>query len=1026
MRPLRLEVEGFACYRDRQPVLEFAGLTLFAIAGPTGAGKSSILDAMLYALFGEVPRIGKHGIAEFISQGRDRMSVTLDFHVRSRDYRVTRTSRQLKSSVKTDATLAELTAAGERSIASQVKPVNDAIVDLLGLGYDEFIQTVVLPQGEFAKFLKARPADQRSILQHLLRHDVFSRMRDLAEERRRDMDARLRGLDGQLSTYADATEEALAAREEELTDARERQAEAASARDAADLLAQDARLRRKHTEEFERLCTQRDALEKDAAKIERLREELDQARRASPIMPRLEAFKTAKSRVGIATDTYTKARSAAKQASIVQAEAEKRATLASEAARECVALSARLRALDEISGDVARQVQLTADLKAVDQQLSASERSLKAARDADTAAQRTVQDGEARLRELQTELDGASVDDALLDAIESAFASVGVAKAVQQAVASLESELARSERERSEADLKADAARAAHAKAQLEAEAAQEAVASARAALDAGRNRDRAAALRAHLHAGDACPVCLQVVTEVPPTAAGPELSALEKSVTDAEARLARAETARRKAEKVLADAAAGQNQAAKAVESTITKLAERRAELHAVLSSLEKIVPAGEAVRGLAVISWMEERRDALRAARNERLRRDKAVREAETALHGARLSATKAEEAVKRASESYQRLLDEQSKLMSDLAAVNDRIQAVSTSPDPLSEREGLAERIEALQAARRKAVDDLTNATNDAIRADAELKAAANALSAATAHLAETEDALARALAEACFPTVDAAVACVRSDAQQKAIQSQVSAFDEKRAGVVQRLAELEPQVRGKEMSADKLVEIERQAKAAAEASRLADQAAVKLESEVTRLRTAVNERAALVAQRDALTKTFAITAELAADLKGDRFQEYLLEEAFKTLVAGASVRLKAISNRYTLQWESGEFYVVDHDNAGERRRAETLSGGETFMASLCLALQLSEEVLRMSGALQMDSLFIDEGFGTLDSDSLSEVTDAMETLRQDGDRMIGVISHRPELTDRLPGCIRVNKGIGESTWVLERIG
>ena len=165
----------------------------------------------------------------------------------------------------------------------------------------------------------------------------------------------------------------------------------------------------------------------------------------------------------------------------------------------------------------------------------------------------------------------------------------------------------------------------------------------------------------------------------------------------------------------------------------------------------------------------------------------------------------------------------------------------------------------------------------------------------------------------------------------------------------------------------------------------------------------LRRDVKERAVLVVQKDALQKKFAISAELAADLKGDRFQEYLLEEAFTTLVVGASVRLKAISNRYTMQWESGEFYVVDHDNAGERRRAETLSGGETFMASLCLALQLSDEVLRTSGALQMDSLFIDEGFGTLDSDSLSEVTDAMEALRQDGDRMIGVISHRPELTD-----------------------
>ena len=86
MRPLRLEVEGFTCYRDRQPALDFSELTLFAIAGPTGAGKSSILDTMLYALFGKVPRIGKHGISEFISHGRDGMSVALDFRVRGRDY----------------------------------------------------------------------------------------------------------------------------------------------------------------------------------------------------------------------------------------------------------------------------------------------------------------------------------------------------------------------------------------------------------------------------------------------------------------------------------------------------------------------------------------------------------------------------------------------------------------------------------------------------------------------------------------------------------------------------------------------------------------------------------------------------------------------------------------------------------------------------------------------------------------------------------------------------------------------------
>ena len=124
----------------------------------------------------------------------------------------------------------------------------------------------------------------------------------------------------------------------------------------------------------------------------------------------------------------------------------------------------------------------------------------------------------------------------------------------------------------------------------------------------------------------------------------------------------------------------------------------------------------------------------------------------------------------------------------------------------------------------------------------------------------------------------------------------MEARVAAFDEQRAGVLQRLADLEPQVAGKEMSADRLDEIERQTKTTAEASRQADSvvATARVGSLSPAERRQSTGRAAV--QKDAPQKTFAITAELAADLKGDRFQEFLLEEAFKTLVAGASVRLK----------------------------------------------------------------------------------------------------------------------------------
>lgn len=1215
MRPIRLEVEGFTCYRDRQPALEFSELTLFAIAGPTGAGKSSILDAMLYALFGEVPRIGKHGVSEFISQGRDRMSVALDFRVRDREYRVTRASKQSKTSVKTDATLAELTAAGERSLASQVKQVNDEIVKLLGLGYDEFIQTVVLPQGEFAKFLKAKPSDQRSILQHLLRHDVFTRMRDLAEDRRKKLDVALSGLEGKLSGLANATDETLAADEAALTEARTRQADAAKARDDADLHAQDARVRRAFTEEVERLRAQRSVLEQDAARVERLREELEQARRASAVVPRHDAFKAATARVSSAQTAYDKAIGVAERASAAREKASERAAIASDAAKECVALSARLQRLHEIAGDVARRTQLTADLRAVSEDVSSAEKSLKAARDARADAHGVVSDlqgrvrelqanladcsfdaalleaiedsstsigtaraiqqqiaalevelkehqaarrdaeqkasgalvardsavseltaaeagltrAEAHVQELQTALSAVSFDGALLETIDGSFASVGTAKAVQAEILSLETELIQRQVEQAQADQRAAAAQAAHDSAQASVSYATEVLKGARAALEAGRDRDRAATLRAHLHAGDACPVCLQAVPDVLAVPAGPELAGLEGAVAAAEFQAARAAEMGGEAQATLADATAALHQRRRAVEATSEKLVERRGALNAVLSNLSTIVRDATSPDGLDVLAWIEERREALRAARAESARREKNVRDGESARDGARLAVAEARSAAKHATDTYQYRVDDHTRLATTVAAVatklterreelnallatlaavapvgmsveglailtwleeqreglraakaerelrtksvqdvqtmlgtarvgaaeaegnetraadhhlarmnertrvqvdldaaSARIHAVSAHADPLAEREDVARQIAALQESERSTGTALTDATNAAVRADTELQAAASALSAATNHASGVEASLAQALAAAGFADAAAAVASVRSDDQQSVLTTEIIAFDKQRAGVLQRLTDVESQVAGKEMSAEVLADIERQAKATADASREADKVVATREAEISRLRDDVKARVALLDQKGALEKTFATAAELAADLKGDRFQEYLLEEAFKTLVEGASVRLKTISNRYALQWESGEFYVVDHDNAGERRRAETLSGGETFMASLCLALQLSDEVLRTSGALQMDSLFIDEGFGTLDSDSLSEVTDAMEALRQDGDRMIGVISHRPELTERLPGCIRVNKGIGESTWVLERVG
>lgn len=1026
MRPLRLEVEGFTCYRDRQPILDFSELTLFAISGPTGAGKSSLLDAMLYALFGEVPRIGKQGVSEFISQGRDRMSVTLDFRVRGREYRVTRASKQLKAAVKTDAALAELTTNGERSMGSQVKQVNDEIVQLLGLGYDEFIQTVVLPQGEFAKFLRAKPADQRSILQMLLRHEVFTRMRDAAEERRRALEGDLKGFDGKLSALENATDEALRDGETALASAKARQLEAATQREAADLRVQEARRNRAITEEVERLRTQRTSLQEDATTIETTRSALERARLAASVVPRADAAKAAAEVANRLAKTVGTAQAEAERALAAQSAAQEKATRAADAAKACVDLAARLRALDEISGEVGRLRTLATELEAADVHVSSAESALSAARTREAITQKNVLTHMSRLQALKEGLDQSQVDVALLEALDEALENTAAAKESSRQIASLQLELARQDQQRLDAERLIQLAQASYDRAQVESDRAQAALNSARASLDAAREQDHALAIRVHLHTGEPCPVCLQTVTQLPAAESAPTLGTLEEALKSADTRATRVANIARKAHESLANAVAGHEQVTATTAATAVRLARHTEALNDLHSSLMTLVPGGEDVDPNDIVSWIEERRAGLRAAGMERARVDADVRRAESLLNAARLAASEAAGEAVREADRRQRHLDEQLRLRTEVAEVTGRIRAVSTAPDPHAERAAVASRKETLEATNRQAAEELVGANQRAVKARADADAARVALADAQSALAACESALFQVVSEAGFANVDTALGCVRTVAEQERMLSRISDFDHRLALATQRLAELEPEITGKEITVEFLAAAESHAKSTNEAARDADRAVATIESDVARLRQDVAARVSLLTQRDGLARTFDVTSELATDLRGDRFQEYLLEEAFATLVNGASVRLKSISNRYTLQWESGEFYVVDHDNAGERRRAETLSGGETFMASLCLALQLSDEVLRTSGALQMDSLFIDEGFGTLDSDSLLDVTDAMEALRQEGDRMIGVISHRSELTDRLPGCVRVIKGIGESSWVLERVG
>lgn len=190
----------------------------------------------------------------------------------------------------------------------------------------------------------------------------------------------------------------------------------------------------------------------------------------------------------------------------------------------------------------------------------------------------------------------------------------------------------------------------------------------------------------------------------------------------------------------------------------------------------------------------------------------------------------------------------------------------------------------------------------------------------------------------------------------------------------------------------------------------------------DQDVNLLDKEIAEAAVLAKEVARLTEAAAVAEELGRLLKANNFIEWLIAEALDIVVADGSRTLRELSGgQFSLTvGPQGEFFVIDHRNADERRSVRTLSGGETFQASLALALALSDQVrhLASEGAPRLDAIFLDEGFGTLDPESLEVVASTIENLGRDG-RVVGIITHVRELADRVPVRFEVTKSHRGST-------
>ena len=192
------------------------------------------------------------------------------------------------------------------------------------------------------------------------------------------------------------------------------------------------------------------------------------------------------------------------------------------------------------------------------------------------------------------------------------------------------------------------------------------------------------------------------------------------------------------------------------------------------------------------------------------------------------------------------------------------------------------------------------------------------------------------------------------------------------------------------------------------------------------EVGRIERALDDLNKKRYERELRRRECKVAAELARHLGARHFEGWLMAQVLNQLCVGASIELRKLSSgSYSLDLdENNKFLVVDHRNADERRPVKTLSGGETFLASLSLALALSEHLadLAVGGTAKLEALFLDEGFGTLDTDTLDVVISAIEELGSRG-RMVGVVTHVKDLAERIPVRYEVTKEGNRSS--IERV-
>ncbi|WP_203640220.1 AAA family ATPase [Levilactobacillus andaensis] len=1042
MSPVRLHMEYFGPYRDEMVDFNrFSATPLFLISGKTGSGKTTIFDGMCYALFDQTSggdRTAQAMRSDFATSA-DQTRVSFTFTHRERRYEIIREPEQLldkkrgsgQRNVPASVTLTVFEGEQEITQLTKVKQVKDYLQDLLQMDGRQFAQIVLLPQGQFRRFLVAPSEDKAAVLEQLFNTEVFARwaarlkakLRE-NENANRETAATLDRLQSELRWTEENVDQAktllanhqttdllalMAAQQTTIQAANDQvKTQLATAKtQAAQLIRQDTSEEQlvHDQQQLGQQQAQRDQLVTQQADMAQLEQTISELEWVQELQPKWQARQTA-------TKTVEQRQQEQKQATLAVKQADQAYQAAVDQQKQLAPIQ---RKIDQEKDQLARQAAIRPvyeQLDQLDQQLTLAQQTKRQCATALERAKREVDANKVAQTDQQKIL---ATQTAVYAEQQNLTQRSGDLRDWRHQLAELKTTDQQVTQLNRQVSTQADKVRIAQTTAQEKRAVAEE--------TNQQFLRSQIARLSSQLKDGTPCPVC--GATDHPQPAAITAVAEVAEDTVKAAQATASA------AEKKVSDLAATLTQWQKT-------LVDKQAELAEKLTTLRKNLdqPTAATLQDLdRQVAKLVTTYDSEVTANQQQVSAIKAAQQQAEQLTTAATTLVADQATADEAKQAAQRRVD---RLTTQLTSERQRLpEGAATLAEFNQQEQALRAKLDADQKQWQAAIDHVQQAQEGAAVATTKLQTATSEYQQSQERLKAAQMAVTSALA-AHFEDVTATTEDL-IEQQLLALPSlsvkrrQLQNYRTQVTQVEATITELTKRIDNRPMS-----------------DREATKAALTTTNQrVEDLQTQQHTYQELWQQNDehvrqvtqqidqqavALKKTEELT-ELSGIVNGDGpnskvgLERYVLQTYLRQILRVGNSRLQQLTNgryRFVIDESSAsykknsglEINVYD-DHVGGQRSVHTLSGGESFIASLALALALGEVIQQTTGSVDVDALFIDEGFGSLDEDALETALESLETI-EGKHRMIGIISHVSELRDQVTNQLQVVAGgNGEST-------